>query len=50
MAGKRLSAATARKLLRDGQTALLKGFKSKTGNKFNARLKIVDGAVKFDFE
>ncbi len=50
MAGKRISAATARKLLRDGQTTLLKGFKSKAGNKFDARLKLVDGAVKFDFE
>jgi DNA topoisomerase-3 len=50
MAGKHISAATAKKLLRDGQTFLLKGFKSKAGNKFDARLKIVDGAVKFDFE
>ncbi len=50
MAGKRISVATAKKLLRDGQTSLLKGFKSKAGKKFDARLKVVDGAVKFAFD
>jgi DNA topoisomerase-3 len=50
MAGKRITAATARRLLRDGQTSELKGFRSKAGKPFNARLKIVDGAVKFEFE
>ena len=50
MAGKRISAATARKLLRDGETSLLKGFKSKAGKPFHARLKLEDGEVKFDFD
>ena len=50
MAGKRISAATAKKLLRDGQTSHLKGFKSKAGKPFDARLKLVDGVVKFDFD
>jgi DNA topoisomerase-3 len=50
MAGKRISAAMARKLLRDGRTTRLKGFKSKAGKRFEARLKLVDGEVKFDFD
>jgi DNA topoisomerase-3 len=50
MAGKRITAATAGKLLRDSQTSVLKGFKSKAGKSFSARLKIVDGAVTFEFE
>jgi DNA topoisomerase-3 len=50
MAGKRISAATARKLLRDGESSLLKGFRSKAGRPFNARLKLEDGEVKFSFD
>jgi DNA topoisomerase-3 len=49
IAGKTITASTARVLLRDGQTSLLKGFKSKTGNPFEARLKLVDGKVEFEF-
>ncbi len=49
IAGKTISARTARTLLKDGQTGLLKGFKSKAGKTFEARLKLINGEVKFDF-
>jgi DNA topoisomerase-3 len=50
IAGKKLSARTARTLLRKGRTPLLKGLTSKAGKRFDARLKLEDGAVRFDFE
>jgi len=50
VAGKRLSAATARTLLRRGKSPLLRGFRSKSGKPFSARLKLEGGAVRFDFE
>jgi DNA topoisomerase-3 len=50
MSGKRISAGTAKTLLRDGKTAVLKGFKSKTGQPFSARLKLHAGKVSFEFE
>jgi DNA topoisomerase-3 len=50
MAGKRISARTAKTLLRDGVTSVLKGFTSKSKQKFSARLKLQDGKVSFDFE
>jgi DNA topoisomerase-3 len=50
VAGKRLSAATARTLLRRGRSSLLRGFRSKSGRPFAARLKLENGAVHFDFE
>ena len=49
IAGKRISSSTAHVLLRDGKTSLLKGFKSKTGKPFQARLKLVGAKVEFDF-
>jgi DNA topoisomerase-3 len=49
MAGKRISTRTARALLRRGRSALLTGFKSKSGKAFDARLKLEQGAVRFDF-
>jgi DNA topoisomerase-3 len=49
IAGKKLSARTARALLREGRTPLLKGFTSKAGKRFDARLKLENGAVRFDF-
>jgi len=49
MAGKRISVRTARTLLRDGKTSVLKGFKSKSGQPFSARLKLDEGKVSFDF-
>jgi DNA topoisomerase-3 len=50
MSGKRISARTAKALLRDGKTAVLKGFKSKSGQPFSARLKLHEGKVSFDFD
>jgi DNA topoisomerase-3 len=50
VAGKKLSARTARALLRKGRTPLLKGFTSKAGKRFDARLKLENGVVRFDFE
>jgi len=49
IAGKKVSARTARTLLRQGRTPPLKGFTSKAGKRFDARLKLEDGAVRFDF-
>ncbi len=50
MAGKRISARTAKALLRDRTTSVLKGFKSKSGHRFSARLTLQDGKVSFDFD
>ncbi|MEW4568026.1 DNA topoisomerase 3 [Tautonia sp. JC769] len=50
ISGKRISARTARTLLTQGKTALLKGFTSKAGKPFSARLKVEDGEVRLDFE
>ena len=50
IAGKRISARTAKALLRDESTAVLKGFKSKSGQPFSARLKLQAGKVTFDFD
>ena len=50
MSGKRISARTARALLRDGSTSVLKGFKSKSGQPFSARLKLHEGKVTFEFD
>ena len=49
VAGKHLSARTARTLLHKGRTSLLKGFKSKAGKPFDARLKVEAGQVRFEF-
>jgi DNA topoisomerase III len=50
IAGKRVSARTVQTLLRKGRSARLKGFKSKAGKLFAARLKLENGAVGFDFD
>jgi DNA topoisomerase-3 len=50
IAGKKVSARTAQALLRRGVSPLLKGFKSKAGKPFDARLKLENGAVRFDFD
>jgi DNA topoisomerase-3 len=50
IAGKKVSAATVRALLKKGVSPLLRGFKSKTGSTFDARLKLENGAVRFEFE
>jgi DNA topoisomerase-3 len=50
IAGKRISARTAQALLRRGRSQVLKSFKSKSGRAFDARLKLDQGKVRFDFE
>ncbi len=53
VAGKKLSAAQAKALLEKGQTGLIKGFTSKAGKKFDAKLKLEDaktGKVGFVFQ
>ena len=37
-------------LLKSGQTKVIKGFKSKKGESFDAALKIESGAIQFDFQ
>ena len=49
IAGKSITVKAAQLLLTKGQTGVLKGFKSKAGKPFQARLKLVDGQVKLDF-
>jgi DNA topoisomerase-3 len=50
IAGKRIGARTAQVLLREGRSGILKGFKSKAGKPFTARLKLEEGDVRLDFE
>ena len=50
IAGKRIGPRTAQALLRRGMSPVLKGFKSKSGRAFDARLKLDQGEVRFDFE
>jgi DNA topoisomerase-3 len=50
IAHKRLTPRMVKTLLEKGRTALLKGFKSKAGKAFSARLKLVEGEVRLDFE
>ncbi len=49
IAGKAIGVRTAQSLLKTGHTALLKGFRSKAGKPFEARLKLEAGEVRFDF-
>ncbi len=49
IAAKKIGVRTAKTLLTKGETSRLKGFKSKAGKSFDARLKLVDGKVQFDF-
>lgn len=49
IAGKQITARTAQALLKKGTSPKLKGFASKSGKTFEARLKLVDGEVRFDF-
>lgn len=48
--GRPLSVANMKMLLETGKTAKIKGFRSKTGNLFDASLKLEDGRAVFDFE
>ncbi|MFY7950878.1 MAG: topoisomerase C-terminal repeat-containing protein, partial [Armatimonadaceae bacterium] len=50
IAGKKVNVTTAKALLKKGVSPVLKGFKSKSGSTFDARLKLDNGAVRFEFE
>jgi DNA topoisomerase-3 len=50
VAGKAIGVRTAQALLRRGHSPLLRGFRSKAGKPFEARLKLEGGEVRFDFE
>ena len=49
IAGKAIGIRAAQSLLKTGHTPLLKGFQSKAGKPFDARLKLEGGEVRFDF-
>ncbi len=49
IAGKKIGVRTAQSLLRTSRSPVLKGFRSKAGKPFMARLKIDQGEVRFDF-
>ncbi len=50
IAGKAIGVRTAQALLKQGRTPLLRGFRSRAGNRFEARLKLDGGEVRFDFD
>jgi DNA topoisomerase-3 len=50
IAGKAIGVRAAQSLLRQGRTPLLRGFRSKAGNRFEARLKLEEGEVRFEFD
>ena len=49
ISGRKISATNAMKLIKKGETPIVKGFRSKAGKKFDAKLKLVDGKVQFEF-
>lgn len=49
IAGVKLKESSVKELLQSGKTGIISGFKSKTGSKFDAALKLNDGRVEFDF-
>ena len=50
IAGKTISEANVRQLLTEGRTETIRGFKSKSGSKFDACLKLEENRIVFDFE
>jgi DNA topoisomerase-3 len=50
ISGKRIGLRTAKSLLEKGRSSVLKGFKSKAGNRFDARLVLDQGVVRLDFD
>ncbi|XBH03137.1 topoisomerase C-terminal repeat-containing protein [Singulisphaera sp. Ch08] len=50
IAGKSIGIRAVQALLKQGRTAVLKGFQSKAGKRFEARLKVDGGEIRFDFE
>lgn len=49
VAGVKLKESSVKELLLTGKTGVITGFKSKSGSKFDAALKLTDGRVEFDF-
>lgn len=49
IAGKKMTNTNIKQLLENGITTEIKGFKSKTGKQFNAKLQINDGKIEFLF-
>ncbi len=49
IAGKRITSKTAQALIKQGRSPKLKGFKSRTGKTFEAKLKLEGTEVRFDF-
>ncbi len=49
IAGKNISITNARRMLRQGRSNLIKGFKSKKGGTFDAFLKLEGGQILFEF-
>ncbi|AYD39755.1 type IA DNA topoisomerase [Clostridium fermenticellae] len=49
IAGKKISEAMVKKLIKDKKTKIMKGFRSKSGKDFEAALKVENGKVVFDF-
>lgn len=49
IAGVKLKESSVKELLQTGKTGVITGFKSKTGSKFEAALKLSEGRVEFDF-
>jgi DNA topoisomerase-3 len=47
--GKKITENQLKKLCKDKQTELIKGFKNKDGSKFNAKLVIENGSLKFEY-
>lgn len=50
IAQKEITEKQVEKLLKDGKTSVIKGFKNKEGNPFNAALELVNGEVKMNFD
>ena len=50
IAGKSISEANVKQLLGEGHTETIRGFKAKSGSKFDACLKLEDGRIVFDFD
>ncbi|MEA1960666.1 MAG: DNA topoisomerase 3 [Bacillota bacterium] len=49
ISGKKITPAQAKKILKNGKSDLIKGFKSKKGTEFDAYLKLADGRTVFEF-
>ena len=50
MAQKKITETHVKALLKSGKTNVIKGFKNREGNPFDAALKLVNNEVKFDFQ